>query len=681
MLLVKATITKFKSIEHSGDIVVDPRVTVLVGLNEAGKTATLQGLYKSRPLEGDPGFDPVEDYPRRDFIPYMKEHDEDPAEVCRLTYEMDDDEVAEINQAMGATVLTENRFTRTVRYNNYATVDIKADETAFLQAQAAATPDIGAKALAAVQAAPSVRKLLAALDGVSGLAAEGEKFKEELAARFAKAPASWNNVVAWEVWAKHVWPKAPLFLYFDDYHLLPGKVNLSSLQQRFAHAKSNPKALTDEDKTVLGLLRMAGVELEDLTDTSGYETVKAKLEGISNQVTDQVFKYWRQNQELDVEFDIRQDPTDEPPFNSGPNLYIRIKNRRHRVTVPFSQRSKGFIWFFSFLVWFDSVREQVGANSDIILLLDEPGLSLHALAQEDFLRYIDSLSERYQTLYTTHSPFMVHSDRLHQVRVVEDRKNEGTIITSHLGGSDPNTLFPLQAALGYTVAQNLFISKRNLLVEGPADLLYLQFFSAELERRGRTGLRQDVTIVPVGGLDKVATFVALLGANKLQLVVMHDLASKPDQRLEAIVRDKLLSSKKLLNYGQVRKPVSAATKKGVQGGVATATATATPPATLPPTDIEDLLDAAQYLSAFNSTFGPQLNTGSVVEADLPSGDRITDRLNRYLEQKGIMLRSIGGFNHYPVAQQFVTNPPQSLDADSVDRFEKLFALVNAQFTS
>jgi hypothetical protein len=74
-------------------------------------------------------------------------------------------------------------------------------------------------------------------------------------------------------------------------------------------------------------------------------------------------KFWRQNEDLEVEVDITQDPKDEPPFNNGPNLYLRIKNRRHRgVSTPFQQRSRGFIWFFSFLVWFDSVQHQLDAN-------------------------------------------------------------------------------------------------------------------------------------------------------------------------------------------------------------------------------------------------------------------------------------------------------------------------------
>ena len=75
----------------------------------------------------------------------------------------------------------------------------------------------------------------------------------------------------------------------------------------------------------------------------GYENSKAKLEAIGLTITHQVFEYWTQNKELAVEFDIKTDPTDTPPFNNGKNLYIRVKNLRHGVTVPFDQRSKGFI--------------------------------------------------------------------------------------------------------------------------------------------------------------------------------------------------------------------------------------------------------------------------------------------------------------------------------------------------
>lgn len=374
-----------------------------------------------------------------------------------------------------------------------------------------------------------------------------------------------------------------------------------------------------------------------------------------------MFEFWTQNQDLEVQIDIQPDPKDaDPAFRTGPNLYIRIRNQRHRVTVPFSQRSKGFIWFFSFLVWFDSVMAE-GTNAPVILLLDEPGLSLHALAQADLLRYIDSLSERHQT----HSPFMIHGDRLHQVRLVEDRLKEGTVVSDNVMGSDPKTVFPLQAALGYTVAQNLFISKRNLLVEGPADLVYLKLMSSKLEEAGLHGLRDDLTIVPVGGLDKLATFVALLGGNQLETAVLHDLAGNPDQRLESVVRSKLIHDRQVLNYGAFRN----GTAKGGKGA-----------ATVQATDVEDLFTEAEYVRLFNLTFAKQLKGTELKVSDLPKGDRIVERLDRYLSSQGLPVRPSGGFNHYTPAT-FLASNPQPISEETLRRFEELFKTVNSLFTT
>ncbi|MCP9496572.1 MAG: AAA family ATPase [Pyrinomonadaceae bacterium MAG19_C2-C3] len=420
----------------------------------------------------------------------------------------------------------------------------------------------------------------------------------------------------------------------------------------------------------MGLLRLAGIKVEDLTNTAGYEEVKAKLEGISISITDKVFEYWTQNKNLDVEFDIRADPQDKPPFNIGNNLYIRIRNRRHRVSVAFSQRSKGFIWFFSFIVWFDSIKQQLNTMDDLVLLLDEPGLSLHALAQADFLRYIDDLSKNHQVLYTTHSPFMVHADRLHQARTVQDTDEAGTKVSSNISTSDPKTIFPLQAALGYTIAQNLFISTNNLLVEGPADLIYLKFFSSMLEKGNKERLRDDVTIVPVGGLDKLATFVALLGANQLELVVLHDFENKPDPRLESLVREKLIRDKHVLHYAMFRNGSNKVTSK-----------TAATPAAFVSSDVEDLLAPDLYLKLFSGAYKAKLNGKEIKESDLPPGDRIIRRIGRYLDTNGILLRASGGFNHYLPAIHLASNPPSKVDAQTLARFEALFQAVNKLYTT
>lgn len=243
------------------------------------------------------------------------------------------------------------------------------------------------------------------------------------------------------------------------------------------------------------------------------------------------------------------------------------------------------------------------------------------------------------------------------------------MITDNITGSDPRTLFPLQAALGYTIAQNLFISPRNLLVEGPADLIYIQFMSSELERLGRTSLREDVTIVPVGGLDKVATFVALLRANALEMVVVHDTTGAPDQRIMALVRDKVIAQRAILTYGEFRGSMAKPVGKSAQ------------PQQPKASDVEDLFSVTFYLSLFNGSFQPGLGSQNIVEKDLLAGDRIVERINRYLSQEQISLRPSGGFNHYAVAAHLARNPPKRVDKETLDNFESLFKAVNQLFSA
>lgn len=658
MLLISANVGPFKSIDTPQTVQIDKKVTVLVGMNEAGKTVFLQALLKSNDALAEAKFDPVEDYPRKDLPAYLKQHKNQPGEATTLVYRPNDNELQTINSKLGTTLPPGFTFNVTHKFNNAKSIGIEVDEKPVLKSLMSSKLSSDAKT--AVQKAKSIRQIPEALADVS-LTDEDQAFLTTISERISKS--DWDSVVRKEVW-QLLSKRIPKFLYFSNYQLLPSKMNLADLATRVTESDTNPSRLEPKHHGILALLRMADISMDEFTKTGGYESLKAKIEGVSIHLTDQIMSFWKQNEDLEVEVDIKPDPEDEAPFNTGPNLYLRIKNRRHRgVSTPFQQRSQGFIWFFSFLVWFDDVQQQLtkGDNQgSVILLLDEPGLSLHALAQQDFLQYIDELSERHQVLYTTHSPFMVHSDRLNEVRVVEDQDKIGTVISDHLSGSDPRTLFPLQAALGYTIAQNLFISERNLLVEGPSELIYLQAVSAMLEGDSRIGLRENITIVPTGGLDKVVTFVALLGASGLKLAVLHDFRGTPEQSLTNLVRQKMISSKAILDVSQFRD----LTKIGVSGLAS---------------DIEDLFTPSIYLDYFSKAFSSTLGGTAVTEADLPAGDRIVNRIERYLDSKSLKTRPSGGFNHYTVAAYFASNPVTPLDADSLSRFEELFKTVNALF--
>jgi predicted ATP-dependent endonuclease of OLD family len=659
MRLISATVGPFKSIDVPQTVDLDPAVTVLVGMNEAGKTVFLKALEKSSDALGVEKFEPVEDYPRKDLTKYQKRHATAPEVAVKLTYQLSPEDVAEANAKVGTNLPAGYTFSFSHKYDNKITVAFSINESAAIT-RLAQTAKLSSDARATIAASTSIRAAAQALKTAT-LTDDDKAVVVQLDARVAKAPAGWASVIEYEFWS-HISPRIPKFAYFGEYEMLPSKVNLAALQGRVA----NPTQLSAEDRSVLALLRMADISLEELATASAYEPMQAKLEGVSISLTDQIMTFWKANESsLEVQVDIKSDATEIAPYNNGANLYLRIRNLRHRgVSTPFRHRSRGFVWFFSFLVWFDSVQEQLGlhdkAASPAILLLDEPGLNLHALAQRDFLKYIDTLAEGHQVIYTTHSPFMVHADRLKQVRVVEDKDGTGTTISPNVGSSSDRTLFPLQAALGYTVAQNLFISERNLVVEGPSELLYLTTVSTLLEGAGVEALREDVTIVPAGGLDKVVTFVALLNASGLKLAVLHDYNGTPDQKLMDLVRQKLISKKAVLNASQFRD----LSKVGEN---------------TQPSDIEDLLPVALYVDYFNQAFAKQLGGAVAAEGDLPPRPRVIQQLEAWLEAKQIQLRPSGGFNHYAVAAAFAAKPPKKLSADTRDRFVALFTAINSLY--
>ena len=195
-------------------------------------------------------------------------------------------------------------------------------------------------------------------------------------------------------------------------------------------------------------------------------------------------------------------------------------------------------------------------GSELVILLDEPGLSLHATAQADLLRYIRAeLLPKYQVIYTTHSPFMVDAADLLNVKTVEDTTDSGgTALGTKVGdktlSSDSETLFPLRAALGYDITQSLFIGENCLLVEGPSDLVYLQWASQQLAAAGRAKLDSRWTIVPTGGISKFGTFASLFAGHHLNVAILTDFHQGDKNKVRDLRDHQLLASNRVFEVNQ-----------------------------------------------------------------------------------------------------------------------------------
>ena len=442
------------------------------------------------------------------------------------------------------------------------------------------------------------------------------------------------------LYKQYLAPNLPRFWYFDEYHELPSRVSISAIKNNAVTAEFSQQQLD----TAKALFELAVIDIEALDDATNFESFIAELEATSNEITDKILEYWSTNNNLEIEFKI--DSIHHNNQHHEKILDIRVKNKRHRITLPLKNRSKGFNWFFSFIVWFSKIQDE--KNKNFILLLDEPGLNLHASAQSDLLRFIDDLSDDYQIVYTTHSPFMIPPNALNRVRTIYD-DTAGTVVSDAIQEKDPDTLFPLQAALGYDIAQNLFVSKSNLLVEGPADLLYLTHMSEMLKANSREGLKDGLTIVPVGGLDKVVSFVSLLRGSKLKTACLLDSFNnaKGAQRLEELIKMQIIKENHVRFFDEFTGDDKVKA------------------------DIEDLFTQEEYLALYHAAF-PDEKTISPNDLD---AKKIT-----ILEQIKVATKG-KRFNHYMPAQQLISGgyPMTFYSEQTLDNFENMFSEMNKLF--
>lgn len=420
--------------------------------------------------------------------------------------------------------------------------------------------------------------------------------------------------------------------------------------------KRNENRLDPIDRVFLALLDLAGTNLDQINQIGQFEELVSEMEAVSNRISQEIFEYWSQNSHLEVVCQIDSArPRDPAPFNAGYIFRIRIKNNRHKVTLSFDERSSGFVWFFSFLVWFSQLKRSYGKN--LIILLDEPGLTLHGKAQADLLRYFnDRLKPYHQVIYTTHSPFMIDTDNFLGIRTVEDVAFEGAFQGTKVGdrvfSTDADTIFPLQAALGYEITQTLFIGKHNLLVEGPSDLVYLKWASNELKCLGRTYLDPRWIIVPCGGIDKLGSFNALFGGNKLDVAILTDFSDGQRKK----VRD--LKESSLLKRGHVFSAEVYADQDEA--------------------DIEDVLGRSFYVALVNKCYSLKGSHLIPLEKPITASIRVLKEVERHFAD--LPADKFPEFDHYRPSSFLIENSAKLKTLAGVDQaldnFEKLFIDIN-----
>lgn len=484
--LVRFRVQNFKSIHDSGWVEVDD-CTCLVGINEAGKTNLLLALWKLNPANQEPIM-PLSDYPRKKFADYEST---DGKEVfITAIFKFGESITREIRKHLGN---SEESYENIQIARNFAGDYI----IKFLDER-----------LQSIEITEEVQALI--LESM------------------------------------------PKFVYYSDYGNLDSEIYLPHVIENFKRNDlgERERAKSRSLKVLFDFVKLKPTEILELgqetptiinhnqynqpinttspsTETIAEESEKKKkreilLQSASTKLTDDFKAWWKQG---NYRFRFQAD---------GNHFRIWVSDTIRTEEIELEGRSRGLQWFFSFFLVF--LVESKDTHSNCILLLDEPGISLHPIAQADLMQFFQSLAKENQLLYTTHSPFLVNPDNLAGVKAVfVDEKGLSNVSDDLRKNSKDakKSIYPIHAAIGLTVSDGLLLGCQPVLVEGISDQIYLQIIKNALLARGSYRNNKEMVFIPTGGVRGMSAVISIVTGreNTLPFVILDaDVPGKEKEK-------------------------------------------------------------------------------------------------------------------------------------------------------
>lgn len=511
MKLVSFRVKHFKSIDDSNECSLASDVTVLAGKNEAGKTNLLQALDR---------FNQDKSFSQADYPLEIKGEPE-----VTLTFKITEEELGEW--------LKKLNITSNLNKAKVATIPIvitkKADNTYIFESPSGSLTDllnnnqdkikqaaeekekasvvfkelITTKNIAVPVLTPEI-DITVALSGdinaqlqavfpsvTSEDQTEVSQALEEVKSKAATYEQLLNASSSHRKEFFDSLPKFVLFDSFDQEELLPYQIPLSK---------------SSKNRAVSNYCLIVGLDINKIIEINDTQFRIKMVNEKSDIIKGDFGNYWK------------QDKINLTMSSYGDDLIFGIKEKDKNFDFKIEQRSKGLQWFLSFYLL---LKAQVN-NKQAIILVDEPGLYVHAKAQGDILRVLTDLSSRNQIVFSSHSPYLIDPSRLDRIRLVIksltrkiDKKEVIEIGSkvyelSTVQTADKDTLTPIITAIGLDISKQLtFAADKNIVFEGISDYNFIKALSETL---GKTDKKKadELHLIPCKGADNLPTVVSLL---------------------------------------------------------------------------------------------------------------------------------------------------------------------------
>jgi len=265
-----------------------------------------------------------------------------------------------------------------------------------------------------------------------------------------------------------------------------------------------------------------------LLDKNDSRNLDILLKKMNKKVTDTVFNAWN-------EIFKREIKDTEVLIKCGSDekgIYLEFEIESSDGIYQINERSLGFRWFFTFLLFTQFRPFRKDSPKNVIFLFDEPASNLHSTAQKQLLKSFENLITNCKIIYTTHSHHLINSNWLESTYVV---KNEGlNLDTPEIYNSDStkisistyrdfatnhphNTAYfqPILDVLDYTPS-NLELIPNCIFIEGKNDFYTLTYFNEVIFNK-----KYDLNMAPSTGSGNLDSLISLyMGWGKSFIILL-----------------------------------------------------------------------------------------------------------------------------------------------------------------
>lgn len=515
MKISKIRIKNFKSIKDSGEILINEDLFVLAGQNESGKSSILEALICFE-----------KDEKKRDNLNFELANNENYVQEISCTFQiLNEDKKNDIVHELFN--LAKNKLAFDIKdVNNFISDDFKKKISEFTLTRVIDfTSENEVSDLNLDKS--TIGKLRGSIKKYESETNEQDENKNEVTFPYLEIDSNLSEI------ANCFFIYTPQIVLFNDFSiLLPDKILLEQIDNEN----------TEGYQAVKNLESLLQKEFKIIAAKESRQR-KSATEEQSKLVSANFQDDWQQkifgNNSVNITFDIKHNE------NGKQEIEFSIQTKDNEFLAP-KRRSKGMIWFLS--LWLELKARE---NQDTILLLfDEPGLHLHIKANKDMLKVFHKLNIKgHQIIYSTHSPALIDVDRLQNIGLVVNNKENGTSVegltSSNFNSSNKkDALQPISEAMGLQPLRDFPIFKeKNVLVEGLSDFWILKGMGLLL------GRLNNYAFVPAVGIkgNKIYPLISLCMGYGLDWLLVMDGGEHPKQQRELLKANLFNNDENLTN--------------------------------------------------------------------------------------------------------------------------------------